>query len=62
MGDEPEIIDGYVVVPKVSRDPLVSPVIKGIQCGECFMKFDYNKAYGYACQNARCPMTYGVSP
>lgn len=27
----------------------------GVQCGECGMKFDYDKAYGYACQNQRCP-------
>ena len=40
----------------------------GVQCGECGMKFEYGKAYGYACCNSRCPrgvrasgvaMTYG---
>jgi hypothetical protein len=32
-----------------------SPVKKGVQCGECGMKFDYGTAYGYCCMNARCP-------
>lgn len=27
----------------------------GVQCGECGIKFEYGKAYGYACQNSRCP-------
>lgn len=33
-----------------------APTRRGAQCGECGMKFDYDKTYGYACQNNRCPM------
>lgn len=51
MTDDPEITpDGYVIVPARK------PVIRGQQCGECGMKFDYNKAYGYVCPNPHCPM------
>ena len=32
---------------------------KGAQCGECGMKFEHNKAYGYCCANQRCPMMLG---
>lgn len=32
------------------------PGKKGIQCGECGMKFDYGVSYGYACGNNRCPI------
>ena len=28
----------------------------GTQCGVCWMKFDYNKSYGYSCGNTGCPM------
>jgi hypothetical protein len=28
---------------------------RGIQCGECGMKFEYGVSYGYACGNPRCP-------
>lgn len=31
------------------------PAPKGRQCGECGMKFEYGKSYGYCCQNLRCP-------
>jgi len=29
---------------------------KGIQCGECGMKFDHGTTYGYVCGNQRCPI------
>lgn len=32
-----------------------TPSKLGSQCGECGMKFEYNKAYGYACPHSRCP-------
>jgi hypothetical protein len=32
---------------------------RGRQCGECGMKFDNNKAYGFCCSNMRCPMGWG---
>lgn len=32
---------------------------KGAQCGQCGMKFDYGKAYGFCCQQPGCPMGMG---
>ena len=43
--------DGYEVVP-----PLPKIQVKGSKCGECGMKFDRGKAYGFVCPNMRCPM------
>ena len=34
------------------------PYKKGTQCGECGMKFEYGKAYGYYCSNSRCPTQF----
>jgi hypothetical protein len=48
--------EGYVTVPKL---PEPRDVPKGIKCGECGMKFDYGKAYGYCCPNTRCPCGWG---
>jgi len=31
---------------------------RGSQCGECGMKFEYGTAYGFCCQNPRCPMRF----
>lgn len=40
--------------------PMQPPgVRKGLQCGECGMKFDYGIAYGYYCGNQRCPTGWG---
>jgi hypothetical protein len=39
-----------------------SRLSKGIQCGECGMKFEHNKSYGYACpRGIRCPCGLGGS-
>jgi hypothetical protein len=35
-------------------------VKKGLQCGECGMKFDYGTSYAYSCGNPQCPR--GISP
>lgn len=32
---------------------------RGTQCGECGMKFEFGKAYGYYCTNTRCPTGWG---
>jgi hypothetical protein len=29
---------------------------RGIQCGQCGMKFDHGKAYGFVCGNLTCPV------
>jgi len=34
---------------------------KGTQCGECGMKFEYGKAYGFYCGNPRCPTGWNLS-
>lgn len=53
---------GCIAVSGVKPDPdydFVKPIEdikRGIQCGECGMKFDYNQAYGYYCGNTRCPV------
>ena len=47
----------------VNRDPeydFIPPlysgaVKKGVQCGECGIKFDYGQTYGFCCQNPKCP-------
>lgn len=43
--------DGYVLVPKKDKH-----AIKGMKCGECGMKFDYNKCYGFCCMKENCPI------
>ena len=49
--------DGYRIIRPIEKNDFEDlPVEKGIQCGECGMKFDHNKSYGYACQNSRCPI------
>ena len=45
--------------PNITPDPnyeLVPPQKKGIQCGQCGMKFDKDKAMGYVCSNNNCPV------
>lgn len=50
-------------VSNILRDPdydLLPPISeaqrpKGVQCGECGVKFDYGVSYGYHCGNGRCP-------
>ena len=44
-------------------EPLPPPVLngritgmKGSQCGQCGMKFDYDYSYGFHCGNNRCPI------
>jgi hypothetical protein len=43
--------DGYRIIP-----PLTETLERGIQCGQCGLRFDNGKAYGYACPSGRCPV------
>jgi len=38
-----------------------APVKRGTQCGECGMKFEYGKSYGFCCGNLRCPTQLKVT-
>jgi len=42
----------YDFIPPIADTPKTK---KGNQCGECGMKFEYGKAYGYCCRNPKCP-------
>lgn len=44
--------EGYRIIPP-RKD---MPQEKGVKCGECGMKFDHGKAYGFWCANINCPM------
>ena len=48
--------DGYEIVP-----PLSDPARKGVKCGECGMKFEDGKAYGFVCPSPRCPIQMRVT-
>jgi hypothetical protein len=57
MGDikpDPE----YDFVKPIPKDIWDMHRKRGSQCGECGMKFEYGQAYGFCCQNSRCPMGY----
>ena len=41
--------------------PKPSASKKGVQCGQCGMKFDYGTAYGFCCGNINCPCQVRVS-
>lgn len=41
--------------PPLKDEPIAK---RGRQCGECGMKFDYDKSYGFHCGNYKCPMGY----
>lgn len=45
--------DNYTLIPK-RPDP--TAMNKGIQCGECGMKFDRDTANGFCCGNTNCPI------
>lgn len=49
----------YAWVPPLSErwDGTRQP--KGTQCGECGMKFEYGKSYGFHCSNTHCPTFWG---
>lgn len=49
----------YDFVPPLPKPGEATWVRKGTQCGECGMKFEYGKAYGFCCSNARCPTGWG---
>jgi len=58
MEDKREITpDGYLVI----KDTAPQPIIRGVQCGQCGMKFEYNQGYGFSCQHSNCPMNYKVT-
>lgn len=46
----------YDLIPRLPERPVAK---KGSQCGECGMKFEYGKAYGYCCMKPRCPTGFG---
>lgn len=46
----------YEFVPPIKRWPETTRIFRGRQCGECGMKFEYDKAYGYCCPRVACPM------
>ena len=46
------------VPPLPTPNHLVPRPPRGRQCGECGMKFDYDKTYGYCCCNTRCPVAW----
>ena len=48
--------EGYIVVPKREKS-----AIKGTKCGECGMKFENGKAYGFCCMKEECPMQNRVT-
>lgn len=48
--------DYEFVPPLPERAGNLWPLPKGRQCGECGMKFEYGKAYGYCCASTKCPM------
>jgi len=31
---------------------------RGMQCGQCGMKFEYGQAYGYCCMHPQCPTSF----
>ena len=47
--------DEWEIVPRRSKGKR----IRGSKCGECGMKFETGKAYGFCCQNSQCPMGFG---
>ena len=49
----------YDFVPPLPKQAEINRGPKGTQCGECGMKFEYGKAYGYCCTNLRCPCGLG---
>lgn len=47
--------DGYLLVDNIKFG--VEPAVRGVRCGECGTKFEYNKSYGGGCGNpANCPL------
>ena len=56
------IVDSSVVHDKDYElvAPLQTNGKRGIQCGLCGIKFDYDKAYDYWCGNLNCPVTLQV--
>ena len=42
--------DGYTVIPPLPKPP------KGVKCGQCGIRFDHGKSYGYVCYNDQCPL------
>jgi hypothetical protein len=49
----------YDFVPPLPEQKEI-PRPKGRQCGECGMKFEYGKAYGFSCGNTRCPTGWNM--
>lgn len=49
----------YEFVPPIPQNAYANQSgPKGRQCGECGMKFEYDKSYGYYCGSQRCPMGF----
>ena len=60
MSVEPDPNYDYIA-PLIKRDERQFPLKRGTQCGECGMKFEYGKAYGYCCMNQNCPTGWNRS-
>jgi len=48
--------ENYKLIPPLPKD---GGSKRGIQCGECGVKFDYGMGYGYCCMNNNCPLKIG---
>jgi hypothetical protein len=51
----------YDYVPPLPKPGQTTWQRKGTQCGECGMKFEYGRSYGFCCANSRCPTGWGSS-
>jgi hypothetical protein len=57
----PEKDPEYDWIPPMTQPGPGEGPKRGSQCGECGMKFEYGKAYGFYCGNSRCPAGFGGS-
>ena len=44
----------YIKIPALPKDEPRGP--KGIECGECGVRFDYGRFYESSCYRRRCPL------
>lgn len=69
MSDGTKVTRGHGIERDPAYDwiePLLEPpqntnIPRGMQCGQCGMKFEYGATYGYCCPNTRCPTGWGPS-
>jgi hypothetical protein len=48
--------DGYRIIQPMPKNDFEDRLEKGVQCGQCGMKFDHGKTYGYYCPHQNCPV------